>query len=157
MALKSICQGSLGTGCSKRHQALCRVLWVVDECACRSATPRIVVATWYTSSLMEAAKKLPGSNVYIEATEGVCGGKCRIAGTRIKVSLVASEYEHQRMTPDEIIEAHPHLSLAQIHGALAYYYDHQDEIRREWREAEELISSLRDRYPSRLGRAEGPA
>ena len=109
------------------------------------------------SALMETAKKLPGPNVYIEATEGVCGGKCRIAGTRIKVSLVASEYEHQRMTPDEIIEAHPHLSLAQIHGALAYYYDHQDEIRREWREAEELISSLRDRYPSRLGRAEGPA
>jgi uncharacterized protein (DUF433 family) len=122
-----------------------------------SATPRIMGKTWYTPSLMETAKKLPGPNVYIEATEGVCGGKCRIAGTRIKVSLVASEYEHQRMTPDEIIEAHPHLSLAQIHGALAYYYDHQDEIRREWREAEELISFLRDRYPSRLGRAEGPA
>ena len=53
-----------------------------------------MVATWYTSSLMETAKKLPGLNVYTEATEGVCGGKCRIAGTRIKISLVASEYGH---------------------------------------------------------------
>ena len=43
-----------------------------------------------------------------------------IAGTDIKVSQIASEYEHQRMTPDEVVEAHPHLSLAAVHAALAW-------------------------------------
>ena len=32
---------------------------------------------------------------------------------------------------DEIKRQHPHLSLAQIYSALAYYYDHQAEIDRE--------------------------
>jgi uncharacterized protein (DUF433 family) len=36
-----------------------------------------------------------------------------LRGTDIKVSLIASEYEHLNMAPDEIVEAHPHLTLAQ--------------------------------------------
>ena len=31
-------------------------------------------------------------------------------------------------TPERILEAYPDLSLAQVHAALAYYYDHPDEI-----------------------------
>jgi hypothetical protein len=50
------------------------------------------------------------------------------------------------MTPDEVLEAHPHINLAAVHAALAYYYDHQDEIRREWDEDRALVASLRDRY-----------
>ena len=69
-----------------------------------------------------------------------------VAGTDIKVSQIASEYEHQRMTPDELIEAHPHLSLAEVHAALAYYYEHQDAIRREWEDDRALVDSLRSRY-----------
>ena len=38
------------------------------------------------------------------------------------------------MTPDEIVEAYPHLTLAQVHAALAYYWDHRDEIEQELRE-----------------------
>lgn len=73
-----------------------------------------------------------------------------IAGTDIKVSQIASEYEHMGMSPDEIVEAHPHLGLAEVHAALAYYYDHQDVIRREWADAESLVAELRKRYPSRV-------
>jgi len=69
-----------------------------------------------------------------------------VTGTDIKVSQIASEYEHQGMTPDEIVEAHPHLSLSAVHAALAYYYDHQDAIRQEWDEGRMLADSLRDRY-----------
>jgi uncharacterized protein (DUF433 family) len=77
-------------------------------------------------------------------------GACPVvAGTDIKVSQIASEYEHMGMTPDEIAEAHPHLGLAEVHAALAYYYDHKDLIRREWAETEALISELRGRYPGR--------
>jgi uncharacterized protein (DUF433 family) len=70
-----------------------------------------------------------------------------VAGTDIKVSLIASEYEEHGMTPDEIVEAHPHLTLAQVHGALAYFYDHQERIRTEWVEARQLIAQLESEYP----------
>jgi uncharacterized protein (DUF433 family) len=70
-----------------------------------------------------------------------------VAGTRIKVSQIASEYDHLGMTPDQIVEAHPHLSLADIHAALAYYYDHRDQIHAEWREAQTLVDTLRGKYP----------
>ena len=72
-----------------------------------------------------------------------------VFGTDVKVSQVASEYEHLGMTPDDIVEAHPHLTLADIHAALAYYYDHPDAIRREWQEADSVIATMRARFPSR--------
>lgn len=72
-----------------------------------------------------------------------------VSGTDIKVSQIASEYEHLGMTPDDIVEAHGHLTLADVHAALAYYYDHRDAIRREWEEADALIATLRVQYPSR--------
>jgi uncharacterized protein (DUF433 family) len=72
-----------------------------------------------------------------------------VSGTDIKVSQIASEAEHLGMTPDEIVEAHPHLSLADVHAALAYYYDHQAAIQRDWQDARTVIASLRDRFPRR--------
>ena len=80
----------------------------------------------------------------------VSGKRPVVNRTDIKVSLIASETEHQGMTADEIVEAHPHVSLADVHAALAYYYDHQDVIRREWQEARALIAELRPKHPSRL-------
>ena len=73
-------------------------------------------------------------------------GRPVISGTDIKVSHIAARYERDGMSPDEIIEAHPHLDLAAVHAALAYYYDHQDAIRREWAEDRDLVNALRARY-----------
>jgi uncharacterized protein (DUF433 family) len=83
---------------------------------------------------------------YIEATASVCGGKPRIAGTRMKVSQVASEHERHGLTPDQIVDAYPHLTMAGVHAALAYYYDHLDEIRREWHDGEEFVTSMKAEY-----------
>jgi uncharacterized protein (DUF433 family) len=79
------------------------------------------------------------------------GSRPVVAGTDIKVSQIASEYEHLGMPPDEIAEAHPHLGLAEIHAALAYYYDHRELIQRDWEDAERLVAALREQYPSRVG------
>jgi len=70
-----------------------------------------------------------------------------VGGTDIKISQIASEYEHLGMTPDQIAEAHPHLGLAEIHAALAYYYDHRERIQGEWEDGGKLIAAWRDRYP----------
>ena len=37
-------------------------------------------------------------------------------------------YYQMGMSADEIIQSLPHLTLAQLHAALAYYFDHQKEI-----------------------------
>ena len=63
----------------------------------------------------------------IVRTPGTCGGKPRIDGHRIKVEHVAVCYERLGMSADEIVLAHPTITLAQVHAALAYY-DHKAEI-----------------------------
>lgn len=75
-----------------------------------------------------------------------------VRGTDIKVSQIANEFEHLGMTADEIVEAHPHISLAAVHAALAYFYDHPALIRNEWREARAFIAEMRLRHPGRLNR-----
>lgn len=55
-------------------------------------------------------------------------GVARIDGTRMKVIHLVKEMLHRQASPDHLRETFPHLSLAQIHAALAYYYDHQPEL-----------------------------
>ena len=80
---------------------------------------------------------------HIVRDEGICGGQQRIAGTRIKVQHIALEYERLGWTPDEICDAHTGLTLAQVHAALAYYFDHKDELDKAIREDEEFAERLR--------------
>ena len=44
------------------------------------------------------------------------------------------------MTPDEIAAGYPHLTLAQVHAALAHYFDHREEIQGEVRAKTEISS-----------------
>jgi uncharacterized protein (DUF433 family) len=55
-------------------------------------------------------------------------GVAILAGTTIKVVEVVMDRLAHHWDADEIQRQHPHLSLAQIYSALAYYYDHQDEL-----------------------------
>ena len=89
---------------------------------------------------MQAARTLP---VHIDET----GPRPVIVGTDIKVAQIASEHEHLGMSADEIVEAHPHLTLADVHAALAYYYDHLDAIRADWREGERLAAEMKKTFP----------
>jgi len=82
---------------------------------------------------------------YVVRDEGICGGKPRVAGTRITVQQIALEYEQLNMTPDEICDAHPRLTLAAVHSAIAYYYGHQDEILQTIRDDEEFVKSFAER------------
>lgn len=78
------------------------------------------------------------------------GLRAVVWGTDIKVSQIADEFEHLGMTVQDIVEAHPHLTLGDVHAALAYYYDHPDVVRRDWAEADELVATLKRRHASRL-------
>lgn len=48
--------------------------------------------------------------------------------TNVKVIEVVLDRIAYGWSPEEIHFQHPHLSLAQIHAALSYYYDHQEEM-----------------------------
>jgi uncharacterized protein (DUF433 family) len=51
-----------------------------------------------------------------------------IRGTRFPVRSVVTYVLHLGMTPEEMVAQWKHLTLGQVHGALAYYYDHRREI-----------------------------
>jgi uncharacterized protein (DUF433 family) len=55
-------------------------------------------------------------------------GVARIRGSRIKVIHLVMEKMANGWDADEMHVQHPHLSLGQIHAALAYYHDHKAEL-----------------------------
>jgi uncharacterized protein (DUF433 family) len=87
---------------------------------------------------------------HIEITPGVCGGKPRIKGHRIKVQHVVVWHERRGMSPDEIVSQHPGLTLADVYAALTYYWDHREQIETDIKEGQEFADKLRQGAPSLL-------
>ena len=79
---------------------------------------------------------------HIEMTPGVCGGKPRIAGHRIRVQDIVF-WTEAGQSPDEIVARFPPLSLADVHAALAYYHDHRTEIDQQIRDDDEFVTRMR--------------
>ena len=67
---------------------------------------------------------------HIARNRSILGGIPVVAATRTPVRAIAGYYQ-MRMSADEILQSLPHLNLAQLHAALAYYFDHQKEIDRD--------------------------
>lgn len=53
---------------------------------------------------------------------------------RVRVAMIVGDYLGRGWSAEEIVLQYPHLTLAEVHTALAYYHDHQDEIDDEMRE-----------------------
>jgi uncharacterized protein (DUF433 family) len=87
---------------------------------------------------------------HIEITPGIAGGKPRIAGHRITVRDIAIWHERMGKTADEIA-TECDLTLADVYAALAYYFDHRDDIDRDIRESDILVETLRKSIPSKVG------
>ena len=86
----------------------------------------------------------------ITKTPDVCGGKACIAGHRVRVMDIVTWYEEMGMSADEIVTQIPSITLSDVHAALAYYYDHIEEIREEMRKEEEYAEEFRRQNPSVL-------
>ena len=81
---------------------------------------------------------------HIVKQPGYCGGKATIDDTRVRVNNVVWLHKEGH-TPAQILESYPDLSLAQVHAALAYYYDHVDEIEVELAREDEAEASFEQR------------
>ena len=89
--------------------------------------------------MMETQQEQPVIARYIEHRTTRSGErKAFIIGTRMAVENVYVCHELQGMTPDQIILAYPHLSLAQVHAALAYFFDHAEEVRGQLKRSEQF-------------------
>lgn len=71
-------------------------------------------------------------------------GTAVLAGSRTKVIEIALDHLAHHWDADEIRRQHPHLSLGQIHSALAYYFDHQDEFDNQIDAQIETVTELRN-------------
>src|SRR5437016_4200446 len=71
-----------------------------------------------------------------------------ITGANTKVVEVVLDKIAYGWSPEEMHSQHPHLSMAQIHAALSYYYEHQAEvdadIERRDRYVEELMAQKKN-------------
>jgi len=72
-----------------------------------------------------------------------------IPGTRIRVLDIGIEFEYFGKSADEIIRAHPHLTLAQVHAALSYFYEHIIEMQEKIRKDKEYVEKLKQAYPAK--------
>lgn len=88
---------------------------------------------------------------HIESVPGRCGGKPCIVGTRIRVQDIVL-FTEDGMKPEEIANEFSQISLADIHAALAYYYDNAAAINQDIREDSEFVAKMKGANgPSLLG------
>jgi uncharacterized protein (DUF433 family) len=92
----------------------------------------------------------PSDRVRIVSTAGTCGGRPRIDGHRITVENVAIWHERMGMSPDEIVSSYPSITLADVHAALAYYYENREQIDASIREGERFIEEMKAKSPPSL-------
>jgi uncharacterized protein (DUF433 family) len=89
-----------------------------------------------------------GTAQHIVKIPGVCGGKACIAGHRIRVMDIVVLHEMRGMAAAEIVYQYPGITLADVHAALAYYFDNREEIQEEFHKDEEWAKFAEAQYPS---------
>ena len=66
-----------------------------------------------------------------------------IEGASTKVVELVAEAKAHGWSPEELAYQHPHLTLGQVHSALAYYWDHREEIDADLANRKALVEEIR--------------
>lgn len=81
---------------------------------------------------------------YIEIRQNLAGQERPfIAGTQVRVQDVVIDHERFGQSPEEITRQLPQLSIAQVHGALAFFFENREAIWQCVREDEAYVDKLR--------------
>ena len=78
------------------------------------------------------------------------GPVAKIIGHRINVSHIAMYHENEGWSPKKIAEELPTITLADVHAALAFYYDNPEFMAAEAAAEEQFYEELKRNHPSRL-------
>ena len=65
----------------------------------------------------------------------------------MKVRQIAVEHTAWKLNAEQIQAGHPHLSIASVHSALAYYYDHKEEVEEEIAAVDAWAQSFFESHP----------
>lgn len=85
---------------------------------------------------------LPSIKTFYEHIELDEKGIPIILGTNMKVvELVLGKISHG-WSPEEMRFQHPYLTMGQIHSALAYYWDHQEELEKDIERRLQLVKKM---------------
>lgn len=74
-------------------------------------------------------------------------GVPRIEGTTTKVIEVVMDQKVFGWTAEEIYLQHDYLTLSQIYSALAYYWDHKDELDADMERRQREVEEIRKNSP----------
>lgn len=66
-----------------------------------------------------------------------------VAGTTMKVIELVTGQIAYGWSPEELHFQHPYLTMSQIYSALAYYWDHKEELDADIQQREEYAANLR--------------
>ena len=89
---------------------------------------------------------------HIEKTPGICGGRACIVGHRIRVMDIVGWHERRGYTVAQVMDLFPGITRADVHAALTYYYDNQEEIDIEFRKDEAWARWAEASLPSLMPR-----
>lgn len=64
-------------------------------------------------------------------------------GRNTKVVELVADVKAHGWSPEELVIQHPHLTLGQVHSALAYYWDHREEVEADLARRQEYVEKLR--------------
>jgi uncharacterized protein (DUF433 family) len=78
------------------------------------------------------------------------GQKACIVGTRISVQDIYVWHELMGKSPDQIVLEYPHLTLTQIHAALAFYFENAEQIRQQVQRGRDEAERIRQSNSSVL-------
>lgn len=87
---------------------------------------------------------------YISSNPKISKGSPVITGSRVRVIDIVIGFDRLGLTPDQIIDAHPHLTLEAIHDALSYYSENRRSMDKEMAEKKEVLKEIARKMPSIL-------
>ena len=80
---------------------------------------------------------------HIELRPGVRGERAFVTGHRVRVQDIVL-WNEEGLSADEIVSRVPTISLADVHAALTYYFDHREEIDRQIQEDDSFASTMEE-------------
>jgi uncharacterized protein (DUF433 family) len=93
----------------------------------------------------------------ITTTPGVRGGRPYVVGAGVSVRRVVDLAYRQGLSVEQIVEQMPHLTLAGVYAALAYYHANKEQLDAEFAVEDSEATRLEEDWLREQGRAEAGA
>ncbi len=87
---------------------------------------------------------------YPHVTRAADGTACLARHPRIRIAQVAADHIGYGWSAEEIVRQYPHLTLAEVHAALGFYYDHREELDAELEREVQALDVSAAHVPSHL-------